>query len=349
MVDLLARRKSGLPSKRHNQPQRIAVNQSRVKSWRLCHRQHWYKFEEQIQKKVKSRPLMFGSIVHEMLEAHANGDDPWDKLEEIAKTQRKMFRKEVELYGNIVEDITWIMSEYFKFWPTKGSTSLRPIRVGKQKAEHVFEIELERGLIWKGKVDMFAKWKENLKALVEHKTMKKEWPEDERWRNLQSLTYRRASKLMGWPIPDGTLWDYILSKPPTKPQLTTKGILSKREIITLPITVRQFMKTNDLKPKDVAGLMQKAEENLGRYFQRIFTPANDDIEQRVFDDFIETVYEIAEDHDRKKARNIGKHCSWCDFELLCRTSLTGGDEDWVKSREYENVPEPVKATGIEEE
>jgi hypothetical protein len=32
--------------------------------------------------------------------------------------------------------------------------------------------------------------------------------------------------------------------------------------------------------------------------------------------------------------NIGRHCSFCDFEMLCRAEIQGSDVDYLKEREY---------------
>ena len=313
---------------------RIVINQSRVKAWRECHQRHYYRYVlKQVRKKMK-RPLVFGKAVHEIIEAHANGMDPMVKIEEIASKNRKMFAREIEVFGDIVGDLRYIMTEYFDYWHSH-ENKLKYTAINGKNSELTFEIEIESGLLWKGTIDAAGKYRVKLNALVEHKTMKKEWSEDERWRNMQSATYRRAMKMMGWPVPDGILWDYILSKPPTRPKLTSTGKLSTREIVTLPSVVDDFRREKGYKKAELAELYAAAEKNLDRYFTRVFTPANDAVEERIFADFMETAYEIAEFGDRKQAKNIGKHCGWCDYEPLCRTELTGGDVDYMLKREYQ--------------
>lgn len=341
MVDLLERkRKSGVKVPGVEQTSsiidasgRIVINQSRVRAWRDCYRKHHYRYELKLQRKRIKRPLVFGKAVHELIEAYANGDDPMETLGELAKKNRKMFAKELETFGDIVSDLRYIMTAYFDYWE-KHEDRLRYIRMNKKASEHTFEIEIAPGLLWKGTIDAFGKSK-HLKWLVEHKTFKKEWSEDERWRNLQGSTYRRAAKLMGWPTPDGILWDYVHSKPPTRPKFTTTGKISERGIVTLPAVIDDFIAEHKLKRKDMAAMIEAAEACVPRYFMRIYTPANEEVEEKIFEDFLETAFEIGEDHDRKKARNIGKHCGWCDYEPLCRTELTGGDVDFVMKREYE--------------
>ena len=49
----------------------MKVSQSKIKTWRQCKRAYWFKYVENLRKKTKSRPLEFGTIVHEMLTGHA--------------------------------------------------------------------------------------------------------------------------------------------------------------------------------------------------------------------------------------------------------------------------------------
>src|SRR4051812_41513611 len=94
-----------------DKPNRLAINQSRVKSWRTCKRQHHYKYEERLVRKKIKRPFLFGNIVHSMLEAHANSRDPFRVLTKIERENRKLFAAEKELYGDIVQDVEYIMTE----------------------------------------------------------------------------------------------------------------------------------------------------------------------------------------------------------------------------------------------
>lgn len=319
---------------KQSESNRLAINQSRVKSWRTCKRQHHYKYEERLVPIRIKRPFMFGNIVHAMLEAHANGNDPFRVLTKIERENRKLFAAEKELYGDIVQDVEYIMTEYFYYWETHPKKEdLEYVRIKGKSSEHIFEIELEAGLFWKGKIDAYAK-ANSLEWLVEHKTMKKEWSEDERWRNVQSVTYIRAGREMGWPDPDGTCWDYILSKTPTMPKLKQNGEPSVAAIVTLPIVVSQFIHENKLKPLQCKSLIEAAIETRPKYFQRVFTPVNRDIEENIFSDFMEDVRDIAENHDRRKTRNIGRHCGWCDYEKLCCAALQGLDYDYVKEKGY---------------
>ena len=69
----------------------MKVSQSKVKMWRQCKFAYHCKHVEKLRKKTKSRPLTFGTLVHEMLEAHANGDDPFDQLNKASVINAKLF------------------------------------------------------------------------------------------------------------------------------------------------------------------------------------------------------------------------------------------------------------------
>jgi hypothetical protein len=94
------------------------------------------------------------------------------------------------------------------------------------------------------------------------------------------------------------------------------------------------IKVHKLKIADHAKLMERAEASRNNYFQRIFTPVNETIADQIFDGFVETAIEMRDNAGRKKDQNIGRHCSWCDYEPICRAQLTGGDVDYVKSIEF---------------
>lgn len=296
----------------------------------MCHYAHYQKYVEGLRKKKIKRPFMFGRIVHEMVEAEANGDNPFQVLDNIDLTNKKLFRAEQEMYGDIIEDIRCIMQEYFEFWKKSGFTYVR--KKGKS-AEHAFEIEVEKGIVYKGKIDGFGKHN-GLKWLVEHKTFTREMNDDDRWRNIQSAVYIWAVRELGLFDPDGTMWDYVKSKPPTVPQLLKDGTMSQRAIDSLPSVVNKFLKENQLKPTKYKEFLEQQKGNREKFFKRVFTPISEDVIQMIWGDFMESAREIAEFGEEKQTRNIGFHCKTCDFEALCRAELQGLDVDFVRSREY---------------
>jgi len=339
------------------------VGQSKVKTWRSCRRQYHYKYEEGLQRKRTKRPFVFGRIVHRMIEAGAQEEDPMKILKDIEIDNLPIFTAEKEMYGEIITDIAVIMTDYFDYWRNVRPDGLRyvPVRdeTGEYRfAEHEFDVPLDalvrkkdrkavQGIVFKGQVDGLGKTPNKLRWLIEHKSFDKMPGDDERWRNLQSVVYIRAVLYLGWMKQiDGVAWNYIMSKAPTIPQLLKSGErLSIREITTLPSVVRSVLKIHGLKEKDHAKLLERAEQSRREYFQRIYSPVNQTTADNIFDGFVETAIEMRDNAGRKKDMNIGRHCGWCDYEPLCRAHITGGDVEFVREGEFvvEN-PEAYRRT-----
>ena len=306
------------------------TGQSKVKLWNECKFAYHLKHVERLAKKKTKRPFAFGKLVHEMLEAHANGTDPFGVLENVPDADRKLFAAEAEMYGDMLSDVEYIMTDYFDFWK---QSDIKYVKLNGRKAEHAFAVELEDGLVFQGKIDAVGMWRSH-RALVEHKTFKQRPDENFRWTNVQSSVYIRAMDILGWKPVDGTLWDYISSKPPSTPGILTSGKVSQANINTLPSKVRQFLSDHKFKAKDYPELLAKAKANRENYFFRVFTPISKTIVDSMFNEFVESSRDMRDNHGKRKTKNIGRHCTWCDFADICRAELTGSDADFIKERNY---------------
>lgn len=318
------------------------VSQSKVKTYRRCHRAYHNKYVEKLKRRRVARPLTFGRMVHEMLEAFAGGDDPFEVLEAINLRDAKLFASEREEYGEIVDDIHTIMTEYFKKWPEE---DLQYLRVNKKSAEHEFNIELMPNVVWNGKLDGFGKTPNRLKWLIEHKTFNRKPSDDDRWRNLQSITYFRAIDILGWPQVDGVCWDYIGSKAPAQPGLLADKTMSQKMIKTLPTAVEKFIDRHlPGSNVDYSTFVKKTEQNYDDWFMRVFTPIHTEAVDAIFADFESTIRRMVDDHGKVRDMNIERHCGWCEYEPLCRAELLGGDIDFIKAKEYTTDGKTVKTT-----
>lgn len=320
----------------------FTVSNSKVKTYRRCQYAYYLKYVDKLRKKKKSRPLQFGTMVHKIVELDASGDDWRTVIEEVDVESMKLFEAERDVYGDLLDDLDVIMSEYFIKW--KGHVDF--IRLNKRSAEHEFTVEVEDGLNVTGKIDAFVRTPNRLKWLMEHKTFSRIPNEDNHWRNTQSVLYTRITDMLGWVKIDGVLWDYIHSKPPARPQVLKSGALSKKRIYSLPTRVTQSIKEAGARPRDYQKLIDDAANNRRNYFQRIFTPTKKEVVDLVFKDFIDTAREIRDTHGKRKSKNIDRHCDWCEYEPLCRAELRLMDVDYVKERDYDvsqkpDVQEPI--------
>lgn len=309
------------------------VSQSRVNTYRLCHRKYFFKYVEKIRAKLKKRPLKFGSIVHKLLQEHSKGHDPFKTLQKIAQTERKLFIEEREMYGNIVEDIRYIMRAYFSFWKDSDFHLIKP-RGEKAISEIEFTIEVDDGIECTGIIDGLVSAR-RMNWLGEHKTHKNFPDANHRWRNMQSAIYLRVADMLGWQKLDGTLWNFVRSKPPTRPQLLNAGGLSQRKIDSLPEVIIDTIRKNNLSVSPYREFIADQTNNLPTWFDRVYTAAKPRVVKAIWEDFIDTAREMKDTYGKKKDRNIGQHCTWCEFEPLCRAELSGLDTDFLKEREYE--------------
>lgn len=309
------------------------VSQTRVDLWRRCKQAHYYRYDEGLEKKVKARPLVFGSLIHSMIQTDAEGDDPFSVLDEIDPTQLAVFEDQQKLYGDILTDARIIFEEYLKKYK---EDDLWFCRMNRKSAEHRFELEIADGLTLIFVLDAIGITKrDGLRWIVENKTGAAIPEIDTRWRNLQTSVYIKAIQLMGLKPVDGILWNYIRSKSPTRPQLLKSGELSQKKIDTLPGAVIRTIRDEGLDPSEYHDLIKKAEQNIPTWFIRDRTPVLTRVVESVWDDFICSSIEIRDSHGKRHERTIGRHCSWCDYERICRAELTGGDSDRVKRRGYD--------------
>ena len=236
----------------------INVSQSKVRVYRQCRRMFHNKFVMGLRKKKITRPLMFGTVIHNIAEARFEGQDWEEVLNKIELDNKKLFKREIEMYGNLVEDIRDIMTDYFEYWESHPTDAVKPIKHDGRRSEHEFRIELDDGLWFTGKIDAVVRARK-MRWVMEHKSFNRMPSEDDRWRSVQAAVYFRALEEMGFEQIDGVLWDYISSKPCNVPgELTSTGKISQARIDSLPSRINRWIKEEGLKKKDYTKLLTDA-------------------------------------------------------------------------------------------
>ena len=310
------------------------VSQSKIKKWINCRKAYHYQYVEGLKKRIKARPLTFGIIFHEMLDAVANGRDPIEVLTKYDPAQLKTFREEKEIYGEIIEDATYIMEAYADYYRDE---ELTYIKYNGQYAEHWFSVMLTDDIRLVAKMDAFTHTPNGLRWLTENKTGAQIPDEDSRWRDLQTAVYVRICESLDLEPFDGLMWNYIVSKPPTRPSQNKDGTISGAHISTLPNVVEAVFEELGVVPRTdpkAKKIIREAEENVPKYFKRVYSTVNRAVVDNLFEDFVSYAEEARDGHGIKQQRNIGRHCSWCDFEAICRTELQDNNSDSVKRRDY---------------
>ena len=308
------------------------VNQSKVKTYLRCRQAYHFKYVEGLRSKRTSRPLAFGTLMHEMIEDYVSGKDPLLRLKKIDPKRLSMFQSERDKYGDILSAARDIMTEYMIHYEDDG---INYIKYKGSFAEHLFEMQLTKKIIFKGKIDTLCETGNGLRWLVEHKTFNQMPSEDQRWRNIQSAVYLHASDHLKIKPLDGIMWDYIWSKEPSKPQELKDGSTSLKKLNTLPTTVINTLKERGQHKKpQYRNLIKAAEANVSKYFKRIHTTRKSKVMKKVIDDFVETAEEMAVMHGKSKVKTIDRHCDWCEFEGLCRADLQGHDVEFLKKKDF---------------
>jgi len=309
----------------------IKVSQSKVRQYRECRRKFFYAHVMNIERKRLPRPLAFGKISHKMKETMAAGKDPFTVLDEIPRQDLDAYANDPEKYGDIITDLEYIYEAYLEYWKDDPLVFLKH---DGRSAEFPFEISIGDDITVKGTIDAVTKHRK-MNWLTEHKNHKSIPNDDERWRSLQSVVYIKVIKYLGWwKNIEGTCWDYIRSKAPSRPQLLKDGSISQRRIDTLPNVVRETLSKYKNKP-GYKSLVDSAVLNMPTYFQRVYTPTKSQVIDQVWTDFLTTAKEMRDANLlTPPVRTIARHCGWCQFEPLCRASLTGGDEDYLIEHEY---------------
>jgi len=313
------------------------VSQSKVKTWRRCHKAYHLKYVEELRAKKKSRALHFGSLIHKAIEEHLEGRNPMKVFDPSLIIESGKFTVEIEEELNTLSEAKLIMKEYLIYWQ---DDPIKYLKINGYRSEHNFEIEIKKGVLWNGKIDAIGTSDNGLRWLIEHKTFSRLPGTDERWRNLQSSTYHKAIDMLGWKPTDGVCWDYIGSKAPPVPGFLKDGTPSLKRMRTLPTALTQFIRSAGLKPKDYEDFIREARSNRSDWFTRQYTPVDNEVKDLVFKEFLDTIDDMVEGHGKKQTMNIERHCAWCEFEKLCRAKLQGLDYDFVKEREYEKAIKP---------
>jgi hypothetical protein len=335
------------------------ISQSRINKWRQCRYAHHLAFNEKIEKKTPPAPLYKGKILHELIEARINGQDWGPVLDEYIAEFNKMFDEEKEVYGDLPNDLRIIMEGYDKMHEDEG---LEYILLDGKRAEHDFAIKIhegpcpvcdgagftsrsstckkcngtgQSGVAFVGKIDTVVRDSHDRVWLMEHKSFTKLPDEQFRWTNQQATLYSWVMPQIGFPFPNGVLWDYIRTKVPTQPEPLKSGGLSKaKKVDTTYEVYLSAIHQNGLNPDDYQDILEKLKGNEQNYYRRIFLPSRKAIQEPIVNDTIETAVEIHQIGELSKTRNLGRHCSFCSYKSICQIELMGGDSDFVKKAEY---------------
>lgn len=313
------------------------VSHSKIKTYRTCKKMADYKYVQKLRRKFKAEPLLRGTIIHDMLEEHISGRDPWPILKNAEKKYKKLFLEEREHYGDLIGDLKKIMTGYFDFYH---QDPIKYLKFKGKYTEHYFEVPLTRHITLVGYLDSFGQTKDKLNWLVEHKSHKRLPEGDLAYSDIQSSLYTWVAPQIGLPVPDGVAWNYIKAEAPGEPDLLKNGTLStKKNMNTTWAIYRATIEKYGLKVKDYIQMREQLEGKEDNFFKRKYLPTNKHITGNIIKDVITTASEMQRKLGKVTTRTIGKHCDWCDFYDVCQAELRGLDSTFIRKANYEEVQE----------
>lgn len=311
----------------------LVVSQSKIKTWRRCHKAYYYRYVEGLDPKRQAIPPLRGTIIHECLDAIV-AKKPWERVvANYAHTYAKLFEEEKQEYGNIPEEVSRIVRNYELTYSDDGLIYTKG--PDGNKSEIVVRAELAKGIVFQGHIDKLPMDSSGKLWIMDHKTHKVFPDESARFADLQTAVYTILLPKAGGEKPDGVLWDYIRTKAPTIPEQLKNGELTRRKNLdTDYLTYLGEIKRLGLNPAHYREELERARQNV--WFQRVYLPKpNASMVKQVEADLVATAKEIQRMPDT--ARSLSKECNWCSYYSVCQAELRGLDAEFVRKAEYKVI------------
>lgn len=311
------------------------ISHSKAKTGRRCLKAYQYRYIHKLRKRVKSRALIVGTLVHSCLENYFRSGSYTGVIREWKEKEfNKMFKEEQALHSDIIPLVKTLIRGYISNWHELGMEMLW--------VEKDFEVEIAPGIWLIGKIDGRSVDSKKRQWLVEHKTCKKMPGEEVRLYDTQVLTYSSVLPMLGEKPVTGVMWDYVRTKLPAKPELLKSGALSTRKNIdTTPEVYLREIRRHGLDPIGYEEILKDLRAKRDAFYRQVFLPMKPAMAQGVVMDLVMTAQLLQELEKRYYedgldcfARNISRDCSWCDYATLCHAELRGDDTTYIMKHDY---------------
>ena len=314
--------------------QMFQTSHSKTKLARRCLKAYEYRYLQKLQRRVKSRALIVGSLVHECLEMFFREGHYLPAIRTWKEGEfSKMFIEEQALHADVIPLARQLIKGYISNWKSLDLTMLW--------VEKEFKIEISPGITLIGKMDGLARDTKKMRWLVEHKTCKKMPGEEMRIYDTQVLLYAGALPFMGEDPVNGVIWDYLRTKLPTKPQLLKSGGLSvAQNIDTTKEVYLRTIKKHGLDPRGYTDILEHLEAKRDQFYRQVKLPMNGIMGQNILHELITTsemLIELEREYHSGNnicTRNLTRDCSWCDYNTLCHAELRGEDTEYLLKHDY---------------
>ncbi len=308
----------------------MKISISKANTWKMCQRKYYYQYILRLRKRYTSDKQEMGIVLHDCLERHYKGGVWEEYLDEYEETVwNKLFDEEKARYGDLPNEAHRIMRGYVKAWAIEDQ-AWEVLGVPEEMLE--WKAGGERTIV--GKPDLV--FRDHLGVwVVDHKTTGNipEGIDMFHMQDIQTAIYcKLVEENLGVDEIAGVIYNYISTKAPSIPQITQKGRLSKRAIVTDHDTLTEAIRNlgNDPNDEEYADMFRNLDPK--RFYHRARLPKPEQVVNAMVNDLLLTAWEIADRTEElfEPTRNLTRNCQYlCDFPDICRSDLLGFEPDYT--------------------
>ena len=315
---------------------RIFISYSRMTSYLQCPYSHWLRYVRRLSKKKPERPLYFGTDFHKLLELR---NDPAALKKAKVRITDSYYEMpapwQSDLGENYVEDLFTIFKDY--------QTVYADVRQ-PQITEQEFELEVgkykDEPIIFVGKIDemyLLKRKGEKLIKVGEHKTFSNKPNMDVLVMNPQKCLYAKAVQLLRGILPEKVVWDYIKSTPASEPiWLAKSGRFSEAASTKItPMSWARACKSKGITDEEILARGERYAPNISEFFFKVELDIDPRMVDKVWEDYMFVAKQIIRFGEKNTVHHISKDCSWCTYRDICHAEMTGGDPEYIISKDFE--------------
>lgn len=310
----------------------IVISNSKAKTYRRCPKLYEWKYVRKLSPRKKAIQLERGTWLHDLLMHHYDGHNWRQRHDELTREFNQVPVEITEELGDLPAECQRIMESYIARWHEED----RGFITVDSELDEV--LPLPNGDSFRFIIDLVVEERGRGLWLVDHKTVGKFMDPDFMMLDAQLARYFWAAEKMGYKPLLGVMFNELITKAPTQPQLLKSGALSKRmNIVCDSGTYYQAIIDNGLDPEDYTDILQHLAARDDRFFRRTRLPRDRKLTKQLMFELVMTCEEIKTAERRGWfPRSPDKSCTYCDFLTPCQIELFGGDADQVLKFNYES-------------
>jgi len=310
-----------------------------MQSYLGCPYSHYLRYVRRLTKKRPERPLYFGTDFHKLLELR---NDP--KALKTARTtiMDAYYEMPASWQGDLGENYVDDLFNIFRDYQTVYEGTRQP-----QVTEQEFELEVgkfrDEPIVFVGKIDemyLLKKHGQKMIKIGEHKTFTNKPNMDILVMNPQKCLYAKAVQFLRGILPERVIWDYIKSTPASEPiWLEKSGRFSEASSSKItPMSWERACQSRGITDPAVIARGERYAPNITEFFFKAELDIDPRMVDKVWEGYMFTAKQIIRFGEKNRTQNITKNCSWCSYRDICHAELTGGDPEYIISKDFEEKP-----------